>query len=95
MQALTCTEHDQDFNIREAIEHIRRSHASFIGRPGRAGEIDGHNHMWYCYDCGSNIKNHRSYDSDNAMWTHLKRNHETIVDCIVPSQDIDWNLHMG
>lgn len=92
MQALTCTEHDEDFDIREAIDHVRRFHASFIKRPGRAGEIDAHNHMWYCFYCSTSIKDHRSYDSDNAIWTHLRHNHDSIVNYIISSEDADWEL---
>ena len=87
MQALTCTQHGDDFDVREAIEHIRRFHASFIKRHRLPGEIDGHGHMWYCFDCDCDVKNHRSYDTDNAMWAHLKSKHETIVDCMVRSED--------
>ena len=85
MHALTCTQHGGEFDVQEAIEHVRRFHASFIKRRGRPGEIDAHVHMRYCFDCSSSVKNHRSYDFDNAMWKHLRRNHDTIVDCVVHS----------
>jgi hypothetical protein len=39
----TCTEHVEDFcDMDEAIEHLRRRHASFIHRPGRLGAADSH-----------------------------------------------------
>lgn len=83
MQALTCTQHGGEFDAREAIEHVRRFHASFIRRAGRLGEIDAHGHMWYCFNCDSDFRDHRSYDLDDAMWAHLRTNHDNIVDCIV------------
>ena len=85
MQALKCTQHGEDFDVRGAIEHIRRLHASFIERPKRPGEFDAHGHMWYCFECDTINKDHRSFNSDNAMWTHLRRNHDTIIDCMIPS----------
>ena len=85
MRALTCTEHEYYFDTREAIEHLRRFHVDFIKRPGRPGEIDAHNHMWYCFECSSGFKDHRSYDSDKAMWAHLRHHHNDSVDCIIRS----------
>lgn len=85
MPALKCSQHEEEFDVRGATEHVRRFHASFVTRPGRPGEIDTHNHMWYCFGCSSNVKDHRSYDSDNAMSTHLRHNnHGTVVDRIMP-----------
>ncbi|KAL3495001.1 hypothetical protein BJX62DRAFT_196661 [Aspergillus germanicus] len=43
----TCTDHEEE----EAIEHLRRHHASFIHRPRRLG------HIWYCFDCESKYLN--------------------------------------
>jgi hypothetical protein len=75
----------KDFaGLQEVIEHLRGCHVSFIGRPGSPGQVDGHGHMWYCFDCDScTFSNHRSYDSDKAMWDHLNQNHDAITDCIV------------
>lgn len=83
MQALRCTQHGGDFDTQQAIEHVRRFHASFIKRAGRLGEFDTHDHMWYCFRCGSDFKDHRSYDSDDAMWAHLLQKHDFDVDCMV------------
>lgn len=90
---LVCTEHVEDLvDLQDAIEHLRRYHLSFIGRPGRLGQIDAHGHIWYCFNCSSsrslNDKNHRSYDSDESIWDHLKQNHSTIIDCILPSSGV-------
>jgi hypothetical protein len=64
----------------KAIEHLRAKHVSFIRRPGRLGEMDMHEHYWYCFDCGSSVKGHRSFNSDKSMWSHLKNRHGAIVD---------------
>lgn len=78
---LTCYEHDKElFNMGEAIEHLRAKHVSFIRRPGCLGEKDMHDHCWYCFDCGSGLKDHRSFNFDKAMWSHLKNKHDFIVD---------------
>jgi hypothetical protein len=78
---LACDEHDIEISdLGQAIEHIRAKHVSFIRRPGRLGQMDGHGHYWYCYDCGSWLKDHRSFDSDRAMWSHLKASHSDIMD---------------
>ncbi|KAL4778454.1 hypothetical protein BJX76DRAFT_343143 [Aspergillus varians] len=79
-----CTEHGDDFwGLDKAIEHLRRHHASFIRRPGRLGAADSHGHIWYCMDCESRYLNdHRSFDSDGAMWKHLTACHPFISDCV-------------
>lgn len=85
MTTYTCAEHGNDFRDRRAvIEHIRGSHVSFIRRPGRPGEFDTHGHIWYCFDCESrNFNDHRSYNSDNAMWGHLTQAHNYVFDSIM------------
>jgi hypothetical protein len=79
MDLLRCIHHEEYFGLQGAIEHLRRFHVSFINRPGRPGEIDTHDHMWYCFDCRSAFKDHRSYNSDTAMWSHLTDSHSDIV----------------
>jgi hypothetical protein len=80
----TCTEHGEDFWVMdEAIEHLRRYHASFIRRPERLRAADSHGHIWYCIDCEyRNLNNHRSFDSHKAMWNHLQCRHGLILDCL-------------
>lgn len=78
---LTCDEHDKEIaDMGEAIEHLRPKHVSFIRRPGCLGEADTHGHYWYCFDCGSGLKDHRSFNSDKAIWSHLKNRHSYIMD---------------
>lgn len=79
--SLTCYEHGKDFaSMGQAIDHIRAKHASFIRRPGRLGETDTHGHYWYCFDCETALKDHRSFDSDEAMWRHLEHSHSYVMD---------------
>jgi hypothetical protein len=81
----TCTDHEEDFcGMDEAIEHLRRHHASFIHRPGRLGAADSHGHIWYCFDCESKyLNNHRSFDSHKAMWNHLRDRHGLMLDFLM------------
>jgi hypothetical protein len=48
-----------------------------------------------CFDCSSNIKVQYNYVLDSAMRTHLRHNHDTIVDCIISSQNAEWDLQTG
>lgn len=78
---LTCGEHGKEIiDTGEAIEHLRAKHVTFIGRPGRLGQTDTHGHCWYCFDCESDWKDHRSFNSNESMWRHLKDKHSYIAD---------------
>jgi hypothetical protein len=61
----------------DIFEHLRSSHAlDFVRRPGAQGSFDSHGHLWYCFQCdGKSCKDHRSFDSDQAMWAHLDACH--------------------
>ncbi|KAL2814017.1 hypothetical protein BJX63DRAFT_207251 [Aspergillus granulosus] len=79
-----CTDHRQDFwGMDQAIEHVRRRHSNFIDRAGRLGARDTHGHIWYCHQCQSRNKPHRSFDSDDAMWRHLKARHSFIMESLI------------
>lgn len=60
----------------EIVEHIRKKH-SFTGirRPHAVGVPDSHNHIWYCFDCETDLKYHRSFDTHWAMLQHLRDLH--------------------
>ncbi|VTT60129.1 unnamed protein product [Fusarium fujikuroi] len=51
-----------------SIEHRRARHVSFIKRPRRFDQADTHSHYWYCFECGSELRDHGTYDSND----HLK-----------------------
>jgi hypothetical protein len=84
----TCTRmfcEEQEFeNLGEVIEHLRGTHKlEFIKRLGRLGDRDGHGHVWHCFNCDTHWnKNHRSYNSDRAMWDHLNDCHDPLLDDI-------------
>jgi hypothetical protein len=82
-QLYTCNdqlcEDDQDLDgLDEVIEHLRTKHKlAFIQRPNKLGTSDGHGHVWYCFQCETNAgKDHRSFQSDAAMWDHLNDCHD-------------------
>ena len=83
MELYTCTEHDQDFRtLADVLEHLRKRHASLIRRPASLGIPDSHGHLWYCFYCESDFNDHRSYNSDKAMFDHLRRRHSDVTDSI-------------
>jgi len=76
---------DQDlYSLSEVIEHLRTKHRiPFIRRPQRLGVPDSHGHVWYCFDCEAKSgKNHRSFQSSKAMWSHLNDRHDYQLDMI-------------
>jgi hypothetical protein len=67
----------------EVIEHLRKEHKlSFISRPQMPGASDAHGNIWYCKRCVVNKlgKDHRSFQSDRAMWDHLNSCHDYELD---------------
>ena len=68
----------------EAIEHLREKHKLlFIRRPQRPGTPDTHGNIWYCYACETKMgKDHRSFQSDGAMWRLLNHCHNHELDDI-------------
>eukprot|EP00979_Chaetoceros_neogracilis_P018425 scaffold10589_cov224-Chaetoceros_neogracile.AAC.2 len=72
-------------NTRDAIDHVRAHHNNDIRRPGAIGCSDSHNHLWYCFDCETNWKDHRCFNSHEAMLSHLVACHGK---CIVHINEI-------
>lgn len=71
------------YGLGEVIEHLRSKHLSFIRRPNALGFSDSHGHVWYCFHCESKTGNdHRSFQSDKAMWDHLNDRHDHQLDGI-------------
>jgi len=69
-------QHDLNlYYLDEIIEHLRKKHLSFIRRPRALGSRDSHGHLWYCYRCETEIKDHRSFQSNKDMWKHLNSCH--------------------
>ncbi|RDH27272.1 hypothetical protein BDQ94DRAFT_163738 [Aspergillus welwitschiae] len=76
-----CTEDGNEFWAdADLIEHLRKQHyANFIRRPGRLGIMDNHGHIWYCFECERSTSDHRSFNSDRAMLSHLKDCHRDLT----------------
>ena len=80
-------------DLGEAIEHLRRDHEPYhIKRPPAVGVSDSHGHVWYCYACEGKLgQDHMSYDSDRAMWDHLKQCHDQwLVDFLSGDEAFDY-----
>ena len=57
-------------------KHLRKYHRVDIRLAGCLEETDSHGHSWYCFSCNSKSgKNHRSFDSDQALFDHLRTVH--------------------
>ena len=63
-----CKEVFDDWD--DAVEHVRKCHHN-ISRPAALGCYDSHGHCWYCFECETDWKDHRSYGSSKAMLHHL------------------------
>ena len=78
-------------NLGGILEHLRREHQPYnIKRPNPLGVSDAHGHLWgcssgvrdsdgnlwYCFACtGAYGKDHKSFGSDHATWSHLQQCH--------------------
>jgi hypothetical protein len=72
------------WNKGEVIEHVRTTHREkWIIRPAALGVSDSHGRLWYCFNCETRLgKDHRSFQSDEAMWSHLNDCHDSVLDMI-------------
>jgi hypothetical protein len=66
------------FDLGDVIDHLRFRHSMpFICRPHGSGTPDGHGNLWYCFQCNTKPgRDHRSFQSDEAMWNHLHACHK-------------------
>ncbi|CZT46371.1 uncharacterized protein RSE6_06789 [Rhynchosporium secalis] len=79
-RARTCRSEEFE-TLGKFIEHLRSRHVPGIIRPNTLGIMDRHGHVWYCFQCeGRGGKDHRSFQSDNAMWDHLNSKHDHQID---------------
>jgi hypothetical protein len=76
-------EADQYFTFQElgeALEHLRSVHYSHIlRRPAALGYCDSHGHMWYCFEHETLLKDHRSFDSHEAVFQHWNSCHVEVI----------------
>ena len=68
-----CT--DAEFQSEyDLAKHLRKHHGVDIHTSSY--ETDSHGHSWYCFSCNSKSgKDHRSFDSDQALFDHLRTVH--------------------
>lgn len=79
-----CKGNEKLYELGEIIEHLRGIHMrSFIVRPQRLGVPDWNGHVWYCFLCETKSgKDHRSFNTHDAMWKHLSDKHDHDLDNI-------------
>ncbi|PMD59024.1 uncharacterized protein K444DRAFT_613812 [Hyaloscypha bicolor E] len=79
-----CEDYQDLHSLGEIIKHLRTKHKlSFIRRPQSLGISDSHGHVWYCFHYETKRgKDHRSFQSDKAIWDHLNDRHDYQLDKI-------------
>ena len=96
----TCSLCSEKFcDLEYAIEHVRKHHDRNIKRPaGAVGDSDSHGRVWYCFGCETDRKDHRSYNSSEAMYQHLKDCHGcglVHIDQLVNRLDVEYCTTCG
>ena len=62
------------YSEHELAKHVRKKHNADIRTTGASS--DNHGHFWHCFSCkGKSGKDHRSFDSDQAVFDHLRTMH--------------------
>jgi hypothetical protein len=67
-------------HLEDAIEHVQQHHASYVRRPQAVGCPDSYGHLWYCFGCETALRDHRSFNSHEAMLHHLTDRH--VIDIV-------------
>jgi hypothetical protein len=55
------------------LRRMKRKHGVHMQQAKKT--IDGHGHMFYCFSCRNLHKDHRSFDSKEAIEMHCKDKH--------------------
>ena len=78
MQRFKCD--DQEFDREQDLLRFIRTKKNVDVRWADGG-VDRHNHMYYCMSCASNRddKNHRSFDSEQAIVDHCRDKHNLCI----------------
>lgn len=85
LACVACTENGKSetiFGLMDMLNHIRRCyrHRVDLRHSNHLGEEDAHGHLWYCFSCEDKTgKDHRSFDSHQAMYDHLTAVHSITV----------------
>ena len=62
----------------DLCKHLRRKHYLDVCFSGE--DADAHGHCAYCFKCeGKNGKDHRSFDSEDALLSHIRIKHNSSV----------------
>ena len=65
-------------SVYDIAKHLRKKHGVDIHTT--TYDVDAHGHSWYCFSCNSKSgKNHRSFDSDQALFDHLRDVHGILM----------------
>ena len=59
--------------VQKFFYRIWQKHGVHMRTPKR--EIDGHGHMFYCFSCPQPNKDHKSFDSKEALESHCEAKH--------------------
>eukprot|EP01083_Nonionella_stella_P205404 748015_1 len=68
-------QNERETALGDIIETMRKSRRSMIRGPGNLRIPDNHGHIWYCFECETPMKNHRSFNSHEAMYAHIQSKH--------------------
>ena len=60
--------------VQKFFYRIWQKHGVHMRTPRR--EFDGHGHMFYCFSCRLPYKDHRSFDSKEALESHCEAKHQ-------------------
>ena len=74
-----CPEDDRltFYDLCSLCKHLRRKHFLDVRY---CGMEDAHGHCAYCFKCeGKNGKDHRSFDSEDALLSHIQTKHDSSV----------------
>lgn len=91
MSEFACLQCEKKFDgVAEAIEHIRKPKCSSldIRRPSSLYDCDSHGNEWYCFECSTNLKDHRSFKSSEAMRQHLSDVHRHCFSMVELTSDV-------
>ena len=101
MSECVCVTCQKTFDgVADAIEHIRKCSSGMdIRRPGALYDEDSHGNMWYCFSCSKGHKDHRSFQTNEAMRQHLSDVHRHAFNMVelLPDSffDYDYNVYVG
>ena len=82
MEQYTCKQCSNHMNsMQDVAKHLRKECIDRIDIRafGRPGQRDTHGHLWYCFSCEIDWKDHRSFNSNVALLQHLSACHNDMI----------------